>query len=171
MTQRWRIERLAATHDRSRFSSGSEPLDRYLAQQVTQDVRRRLTSAFVAIDIATAALAGYCTLAATSLPLLDLPDAMRRKLPRYPAVPAIRLGRLAVDHQWRGRGLGAALLADALASVLASDIAASAMVVDAIDTDAQAFWRHHGFSPLTDEPARLFLPLATARASLNRQAR
>jgi hypothetical protein len=77
---------------------------------VTQDVRRRATACYVAADAATSRIAGYYTLAAGGVLLSDLPDALTKRLPRYPSVPVARLGRLAVDAAYRGRKLGAALL-------------------------------------------------------------
>jgi predicted GNAT family N-acyltransferase len=108
-------------------------------------------------------VAGYYTLAAASVLLADLPDATAKKLPRYPSVPAIRMGRLAVDQGFKGRGLGGALLADALERAARSEIAAFAFVVDAKDDTAAAFYVHHGFIALPDTPSTLFLPLATVR--------
>ena len=107
-------------------------------------------------------IAGYYTLAAASVPLTDLPSSAAKKLPRYPLVPAVRMGRLAVDRDFKGRGLGGALLADALSRASNSDIAAYALLVDAKDEKAATFYRHHGFILLPNSPLTLFLPLATA---------
>ncbi len=74
-------------------------------------------------------IAGYYTLASASISLADLPADVAKKLPRYPAVPAVRLGRLTVDQAFQGRGVGGVLLAEALARALRADIAAYAMVV------------------------------------------
>ena len=159
---------LDATHDRTTFNSGSEPLDRYLREQVTQDVRRRVAACFVALA-GGQRLAGYYTLASASLLLADLPASIGRKLPRYPTVPAVRMGRLAVDQAFKGQGLGGALLADALDRAARSEIAAHALMVDAKDEAAVAFYRHHGFIALPDSPRTLFLPLATVLRSQNLQ--
>jgi predicted GNAT family N-acyltransferase len=96
--------------------------------------------------------------------LPDLPVAIARKLPRYPSVPTVRMGRLAVDQDFKGQGLGGALLADALARAARAEIAANALLVDAKDDSAAAFYRHHGFIALPETPLSLFLPLATVRA-------
>ncbi len=163
MVTRFDIETLSAKHDRSKFDCGSDPLDRYFTQQVTQDIRRRVTACFVAVSSA-GAIAGYYALASASVPLAELPPETARKLPRYPSVPAVRMGRLAVDRQFKGQGLGAVLLADALTRALCSDIAAFALIVDANDDAAAAFYRHHGFIAFGDNPRTLFLPLATVKA-------
>ena len=159
---RFRIEALKAAHDRTTFSSGSAPLDAYFQNQLAQDIRRRVTACFVALD-AEQCIAGYFTLASASVLLADLPSSIGKKLPRYPSVPTVRLGRLAVDQRFKGLGLGAALLADALDRAIAAEIAAYALMVDAKDEPAAAFYRHHGFIALPDAPLTLFLPLATVR--------
>ncbi len=149
---------LNAEHDRSTFNSGSEPLDRYLREQVTQDFRRRVAACFVALADGQR-IAGYYTLASASLLLADLPASTGKKLPRYPTVPAVRIGRLAVNQAFQGQGLGSALLADALDRAASAEIAAYALMVDAKDEAAAAFYRHHGFIALPDAALTLFLPL------------
>ena len=155
---------LDASHDRATFQSDSPPLNRYLKEQATQDIRRRVAACFVALADERR-IAGYYTLASASLLLADLPASTGKKLPRYPTVPAIRMGRLAVDQAFKGQGLGGALLVDALDRSLRAEIAAFALVVDAKDAAAAAFYRHHGFMALPDSPLTLFLPLATALRS------
>lgn len=154
---------LTAAHDRSTFACGAEALDQYLRTQVTQDIRRRVTTCFLAVT-PDERIAGYYTLASASLVLAALPPDTVRRLPRYPSIPAVRLGRLAVDRDFRGKGLGSALLADALARAARSEIAAFAMTVDAKDEPALRFYVHHGFIPLPDSPTSLFLPLAAVRS-------
>ncbi len=160
----FRLAPLDTSYDRAGFASGSEPLDRYLREQVTQDVRRRVAACFVALADGQR-IAGYYTLASASLLLADLPSDIGKKLPRYPTVPAVRSGRLAVDQAFQGQGLGGALLADALDRAGRSEIAAYALVVDAKDEATAAFYGHHGFIVLPDSPMTLFLPLSTALAS------
>ena len=163
----FRVTLLDATHDRAAFSSGSEPLDGYFRRQVTQDIRRRVTACFVALT-REQRVAGYYTLASASMLLGDLPASMANKLPRYPSVPAVRLGRLAVDAVFKGQGLGGALLADAVNRTARSEIAAYALVVDAKDEAAAGFYRHHGFIALPEVPLTLFLPLAVASKIIHR---
>lgn len=158
----FRIAELRAGLDRALFNSGSAPLDRYFTQQVTQDIRRRIAACFVALT-PDDQVAGFYTLASASVLLAELPTTIRQKLPRYPSVPAVCKGRLAIDLKFRGRGLGAALLADALDRSTRSEIAAYALVVDAKDEQAAAFYSHHGFIALPDSPMKLFLPLKTVQ--------
>ena len=102
-----------------------------------------------------AKVAGYYTLAAAGIPLADMPAQLAKRLPRYPSVPVARLGRLAVDQAYRGRKLGSALLWDAIQRSLRSEVAVFALVVDAKDEQAEAFYRHHGFVPFGSQPRQL----------------
>jgi GNAT superfamily N-acetyltransferase len=145
---------------RADFDSGVEALDRYLKQQATQDIRRRVSNCFVALEGNT--IAGYYTFAATSISLPDLPDDISRRLPRYPLIPAALIGRLAVDRRFQGRGLGGALLADALIRAAKSDPAIFALVVEAKDDSAAAFYRRHLFRPFLGRPLKLFLTMSSA---------
>lgn len=148
------------SHNRSTFRSGTNHLDSYFHQQVTQDIRRKVTACFVALT-SKQRIAGYYTLAMASLLLDDQPMSIGKKLPRYPSLPAVRMGCLAVDQDFCGQGFGGALLADALSRASHSEIVAYAMLVDVKDEEAAAFYRYHGFIPLPNSPLTLFLPLKT----------
>ncbi|MFZ1104311.1 MAG: GNAT family N-acetyltransferase [Hyphomicrobiaceae bacterium] len=154
------FEALSPSHDRVGFKSGVEPLDRYFASQVTQDIRRRVSACFVAVERASRTVVGFYTIAASSIPLPDLAPAAAKKLPRYPLVPAVLVGRLAVALAHRGRGIGAGLVLDAVERALRSEIAAFAIVVDAKDDAAVAFYKRHGFVTFASAPMSLYLPLA-----------
>jgi GNAT superfamily N-acetyltransferase len=166
--RRYRIELLSSGHDRKAFTCGADALDRYIRVQASQDVRRRIATCFVALEEGSDVVAGFYTLAATSLVLADLPESQARKLPRYPAVPAILLGRLAVATEAKGQGLGAALLHDAIRRTDESKIGAYALVVDAKDDAAKAFYQHFGFISLPGRPLRLVLPMTTALRATGR---
>lgn len=154
------IESLGRRHDRAAFSCGLPELDRYLARQAGQDVRRRIARVFVCTAGETDAVLGFYTLSALSIDLTSLPDELSRKLPRHP-VPCALIGRLAVDRSAHGRGLGRMLLADAVKRTVAAGqtVAMHALIVDAANDDAKRFYERFGFAPLTDDPMRLFLPL------------
>ena len=167
MTQApFRFELLHNQHDRGAFRCDEEALDRYFQTQVTQDIRRRITNCFVAIEVATGHVAAYYTLAASSVPLLDLPPEEMKRLPRYPTVPAVRIGRLATHLKFQGRGLGSAMLMNAAHRTLQDAAAAYALLVDAKNDRAVAFYKHHGFRMLVSQPRTLFLPLVTAQKAL-----
>ena len=155
------VEPLGRQHDRAAFHCGSEALDRYLKQQARQDADKRVAAAFVAARPPDTRVLAYYTLSASVLTLADLPDELARKLPRYPQLPVTLLGRLAVDQSTKGQGLGEHLLLDALRRSLAhaDQIAAMAVVVDAKDEAAAAFYQHYGFLTLQAQPSRLFVPM------------
>ena len=157
----FRVEPLTTSHDRSSFSCGIEALDRYLREHAGQDQRRHLSTTFVLIDVAAGAVAGFCSLAASAVEPSRLPEQMAKRLPRRP-LPVTLIGRLAVDLRYRGRALGRRLLADALirAAVASRDIGAIAVIVDAKDDTARAFYERHGFQRFADDPMRLFMPMA-----------
>ena len=161
--QPYRIEPLGK-HDRKAFSCGSEPLDRYFKTQVTQDIRRRVAKCLVAIDVATGDFAGFYTLSAGSLALADLSAASQKALPRYPIVPAVLMGRLAVATQAQGRKLGTAMLGHAVEYVATGNIGAFGLIVDAKDDAAQRFYERHGFGAIKDR--QMVLPLETALMAL-----
>ncbi|KIZ41130.1 MULTISPECIES: GNAT family N-acetyltransferase [Rhodopseudomonas] len=165
MSAGFRIEALAAAHDRLSFCSGVEPLDRYLRELANQDIKRRISNCFVALDDA-GLIASYYSFAATSLPLTELSAEQTKRLPRYPLLPAGLIGRLAVDRRFRGQRLGGALIMDAAMRASRCDPAIFALIVDAKDDSAVRFYEHYQFRRFTSRPQSLFLPVATALQAL-----
>jgi len=159
----FRFEVLSGDHAPASFRCGEEALDRYLRQFTGQDMKRRVATVFVLVDNTNGRLVGFYTLSSFSVRPSGLPEDAQKRLPRYPEVPAVLLGRLARDETYRGRGCGALLLVDALRRALAttSQVAAFAVVVDAKTDTAAAFYRRFGFTPFQDTPARWFLPMRT----------
>jgi len=158
----YRIEPLGASHNRAAFHSGVPELDRYLHHQAGQDAKRKVAAPFVMVNNSGSVL-GYYTLSAYSVQLGKLPEAIARKLPRYPLLPATLLGRLAVGSSWRGQNLGRFLLMDALHRSRRNtlEVASVGVVVEALDETARAFYLHHEFAQLQDHPNKLFLAMAT----------
>lgn len=156
----YRVEALGDKHRREEFTCGVAALDRYLQKQARQDVSKGVAATFV-ITPDGATIAGFYSLSATELKLRDLPDEFVKKLPRYPSMPATLLGRLAVSTEFRGQGLGESLLIDAMRRVLrtTSDVASTAIVVDAKDDSARQFYLRHDFVPLPDQQSRLVFRL------------
>jgi predicted GNAT family N-acyltransferase len=159
----FQIEALGKTHDRSAFDCGSPSLNRYLHQQARQDADKRVAAPFVLTLAPSRQVLGYYTLSASLVNANELPEATAKKLPRYPQLPVTLLGRLAVDQSMKGQGMGQFLLMDALRRSLqaATHIAAMAVLVDAKDEAAEAFYRHFSFICLQEQPRRLFLPMKT----------
>ena len=134
-----------------------------------QDDKRNVARVFVAVDRTRSnAIVGFYSLSAYTLTLDTLPEDLARRLPRYDAIPAALIGRLARSESVRRQGVGELLVADAIKRVLAADeaLAVFAVVVDAMNERARAFYSSFGFIPLPDTPRRLFLLTSTARAAL-----
>jgi GNAT superfamily N-acetyltransferase len=163
------IEPLGKQHDRAAFTSGQPDIDDWFRRRAGQDEQRNIARVFVAIDDKRAVI-GFYSLSSYTLTPHDLPVDLARKLPRYDAIPAARIGRLARDQRVRGQGVGELLLADAVRRILgaARSVAVFAIVVDAKDDTAALFYRRFGFQPFPLQPRRLFLPMSTALAALGR---
>jgi len=160
---------LGAGHARAAFSCGVDSLDRYLRERAGQDQRRGAAVCYVLTEADSARVIGYYTLSATSVRrLTDVPAALKRRLPRYPDVPATLLGCLAVDQTFQGSGMGEMLLADALRRVLLlrQELGVAGVVVDAEDEGVIAFYERFDFQRLGAGSKRLFLPLAAIESAL-----
>jgi GNAT superfamily N-acetyltransferase len=155
------ITALGKQHDRKSFDCGERSLNQYLHRYASQDIRRRINRVFVAsLPDAPQQVIGYYSLSAGSLDATDLPQILRRRLPRYP-VPVVLLGRLAVAEPHHGQGLGSILLADALQRIVQASqvMAINAVVVDALNDRAARFYRQFVFIPLPSQPLKQFLPM------------
>ena len=161
------IEPLRSNHNRQHFSCGVESLDGYLKKQAKQDIKRRIARVFIATKAGDSSntILGFYTLSTVAIELTQLPDELACKLPRHP-IPAALIGRLATSVSARGKGIGKMLLMDAIKRTLtvSEDIAIYAMVVDAIDEQAERFYEQYGFSRLAVDGRRLFLPLKSFSA-------
>lgn len=163
------ISPLGKSHDRKSFDCGEHSLNDYLQQYANQDIKRRINKVFVASKPnAPQEVIGYYGLSAGSLDANDLPEGLRRRLPRYP-VPVVLLGRLAVSRYHQGQGLGSILLADALQRIVQASqvMAVYAVVVDALDDRAAEFYQQFGFIPLPSQSLKLFLPMDSIAALLD----
>lgn len=151
----------ATRHDRAGFHCGVPALDAYLHKFALQQGAKGLNASFVLIDDAQPRnILGYYTLSAAQIGAAQLSEAERKKLPRYP-VPCFRLGRLARSLKSRGTGIGAMLLGLAVDRCLKArlHVGAYALLVDAKDDQAQAFYQRYGFIACADSPLTLYLPL------------
>lgn len=156
-------EPLNSTHEKSAFACGKEMLDDYLHKQANQDVKRKLSACFVIRDGQTDLIKGYYTLSNNSIPLEVIPDEIRKKLPKsYKTIPTTLLGRLAIDHNYQGQGIGKLLLIDALkrSYELSKSIGSFAVIVDPLDSEAERFYEKYGFIKLPDSK-KMFLPIKT----------
>lgn len=162
------IEPLASHHDRVAFSCGQPDLDEWFRRRASQDERRNVARVFVAVDDRVGVV-GFYSLSPYTLALLDPSAEIAKSLPRYDAIPAARIGRLARDERVRGQGIGELLLADAVRRILGAvrSVTVFAIVVDTRDRRAAEFYRGLGFRPLPNRPLRLFMPTSVAAAALD----
>ena len=154
---------LGKQHDRKRFDCGVSVLNDYLARVASQDVKRKAAAVFVmSLTNDKNRIAGFYTLCSTSVELSELPPTLAKRLPRYPEVPGILIGRLARDRAFPG--VGGLLIADALLRCvrIAGEVAATLIVVDAKDESARGFYAKQGFLELPNITSRMFLPISTA---------
>lgn len=158
----YRIRALDDEVDTAGFRCGEAALDEYLQRYARQDIKRGVARVFVATPVEQpGALMGFCSLSAASVDAEQLPESVRKRLPRYP-VPAALLGRLAVSEAAQGQGLGSILLVDACkrVAVASQTLAVAAIIVDAKSPAAAAFYQHFGFVELPGRAGRWMLPRA-----------
>jgi GNAT superfamily N-acetyltransferase len=155
-----------ARHDTAGFACGDERLDTWLRAYASQNERRDAARTFVIADKADRVL-GYYTLVAAQLDHAGATAAVRRGMSKRFPIPVVLLARLAIDGSQQGRGLGAALLADAMRRAVraADEVGIRAVLVDAIDDRAAAFYERFGFEPLAGDPLTLMATVAQMRAA------
>lgn len=147
---------------RDGFACGVAALDEFLARRAGQQQRKGFGKTYVALVGPDDAIAGFVTVSAGQVATTQL--SPESKLPRHPA-PVLRIGRLAVDKRFQGQGIGRELLAFALHLALefSERVGLHAVVVDAKNDKAAAFYRRLGFRPTLDNALCLYLPLAVLR--------
>lgn len=156
-------ERLGPDHDLDEFSCGEPELDSWLRESARRNERNDVSRTFVVCR--GQRVVGYYTLAASAVVRAEAPKPLQRNAPT--SIPVILLGRLAVDEQEQGSGLGRFLLRDAfLRSLRAGDeIGARAVLVDALTDDAAAFYRRYGFVASPWNERMLFLAMKAIPAA------
>jgi predicted N-acetyltransferase YhbS len=156
---------LTKDHDRNSFDCGVPALNDYLKKYALQNQKKHAARTYVATRANR--IVGYYSLAYGSVSLEEAPQSVRSGLPRHP-IPVILLARLAVDSSEKGRGLGAALLKDALLrTIQAAEIAGlRAIVVHAKDDSATRFYEKFGFKSSPIDAHHLFLKLSDILSSL-----
>jgi predicted GNAT family N-acyltransferase len=148
-------------HDRSKFCCGETSLDNYIQKNASQDLKNRVASVFVLVDTPANAVLAYYTLSAYTITASDLSADLSKRLPQYPLLPATLLGRLAVDLNHRGKGLGELLLLDALNRSLQASrqVASLAVIAESLHDTAARFYLKYGFQRFNDRPEKLYLPM------------
>ncbi len=157
---------IEATDNTAGFDSGEESLDRYLADRALTNHLADLGRCYVCVDGDTDKVLGYYTLSAVAVEHADLPGKVRRNAPN--PVPAVLMGRLAIDTQAQGSGLGRFLVRDAILSTLAAAnrIGVRILLVHALHEPAATFYEKLGFKRSPTDQLHLYVLLADARKSL-----
>ena len=155
-----RVELLATHHQRQGFDCGEPALNLFLQNQAGQLARRGFAKTYVVVADNGTAVAGFVCVSAAQVEAVQLPANL--KLPRYP-VPALRIGRLAVDVHYQRQGIGQLLMGFALQLALdfSNQIGLYAVLIDAKDARAKGFFETLGFKSTLDNPLSLYLPLST----------
>ena len=159
------IELLAAHHQRAGFDCGEPALNEFLQRQAGQLGRKGFGKTYVALAAGGLVVAGFVTLSAGQVQTQCLPAHL--KLPRYP-VPILRIGRLAVDSRAQGQGTGRQLMAFALQLALdfSKSVGLYAVMMDAKDDKARAYYQAMGFTSTLDDPLCLYLPLSVLEKAI-----
>jgi|ERR1017187_857963 GNAT superfamily N-acetyltransferase len=168
------IRRLAEHDEVENFDCGDQPLNNYLQRYAwTNQEKISIGVSYVAVDEdAPRTVLGYFTLAMASVPRDTFPKKYVRGLPPYD-LPLILLARLAVDHRFSGRGLGHALISEALRiSMRVSDEVGCRCIITDAYRDRVSWYSRYGFVPIDGAaatgPQRMFLDVRTLRAALLR---
>ena len=164
----WSISLLSKHHHRANFDCGDDELNNYLKYYAGQHIKQHMSKTFVAspIDCIEQVL-GFYALSAGHIVFEELLSQWQKKLPRYP-IPIARIGRLAINQQHQGEGIGEYLLMDALyrCASLIEQIGLVGVVVDAKHESAKAFYQKFGFVELTYSPLTLVLPITNILDSI-----
>jgi GNAT superfamily N-acetyltransferase len=162
---RWCVEPFdSGRHVRTGFDCGVPVLDEWLLSRAGQYERRDLARVYVLVSPGDPTVRGYYALSSHAVTFDALPSDQAKGLPRI-NVPAVLIGRLAVNKSMQGQGLGEFLLIDALrrAEYLSDKVGVRAVEVHALDDTARRFYERYGFLSLLDDPQHLFLPLHVIR--------
>ncbi len=150
---------LTEAHDSSTFDSGEPVLDDWLRRRAWDNLLMAASRTYVVCPEGSERIVGYFALSMGQILAQEATGSMRRNMPKH--IPAIVLGRLAIDRAWQGKGLGRALLADAVRRSLRAsrEVSARLVIVHAISPAAEGFYLHHGFTRLPVEAPTLALDL------------
>jgi GNAT superfamily N-acetyltransferase len=157
-------EKLTQAHDLSQFQCGEPELDDWLKRRAFQNEETGASRTYVILS--GPQVVGYYALAAGSAAHANAPGRVRRNMPN--PVPVMVIGRLAIDLRYQGRGIGSALLKDAvLRTAQAAEIAGiRAVLVHAISESAKRFYEKRGFTSSPVDPMTLMITLADAASAL-----
>ncbi|SDT07224.1 GNAT family N-acetyltransferase [Microterricola viridarii] len=152
--------------DYSSFDCGELTLDEWVRTRALKNEKTGASRTFVSIEAASGRVAGYYCLSASSLGHEEATSSLRRNMPS--PIPVILIGRLAVDAEFRGLGLGVSLLQDAILKGIEASriVGARALVVHAISASAEQFYLKFGFTLVPDSARVMFVTVADAEATI-----
>lgn len=159
----WIFLPLDGSVNRDNFDCGNSDLNEYLKKYARQNHRKGIATTFIAIpENENRDVVGYYSVSMAEIKRESLPETYRKGLPRYP-LPAMKIGKLAVDKTMQGRGLGKVLLMECFKKAvrLSSEVGIFAVAVDAFDEEAKAFYLKYGLIALEDNQLSLFIPMKT----------
>lgn len=161
----FRIEPIRREHKTKAFDCGEADLNSFLSRFALKNDKNDLGRTYVAVRPGEFDVVGYYTLSSGTVTFEQLPPEF--KLPKYP-IPTIHMGRLATDLTVQGRGLGEAMLFDALgkAALVSEKIGIRAVELIALNQKAKDFYLRYGFQELADDPMRLYMAIETLREAV-----
>lgn len=155
-------------NSRNYFDCGEPALDTYLAQTALQHEKKGLAKVFCMTDGNT--IIAYYALSLTQLHLdgAVVPLMKKKGLPTGMPLPALRLGRLAVDTKYQRRGIGGKLMVDVFYRTknVAANVGCIGLIVDAKDEQAAAFYISFGFEAFPEKPLLLYIDISSIRLAL-----
>lgn len=154
---------------RKDFDCGIDELNTYLRQFAVPNDKKNIGKTFVAVEKSnTDKPIGYYTVSMAQILINELPEAIKKGLPRYP-IPAMRIGKLAIGLETQGKKIGALLLKDALlrAVNISSQVALHFVVVDALNEKAKSFYLKYGFTAFEENPLTLVISLETIKVAIS----
>ncbi len=168
--EKWRFLPIEKKYQKTHFDCGYESLNSYLNKYARQNHIKGIAKTFVALSANKEDLKikGYYTISASIIEFQSLPENYQKRLPNYP-IPTLLIGKLAVDNNSKGQGLGTELLINALEKSLrlSSEIGIFAVRVDSLDLKAKNFYLNHEFIPFQDQELSLFLPISIIQDLFN----
>jgi ribosomal protein S18 acetylase RimI-like enzyme len=166
-----RIEPLdRQNHDRAAFSCGVDRLDNFLKNTAARQADEDFTKVYVVLGSPSNRVLGYYSISAHVIDVRTLPEKDRKRMPRYPAIPAIYISMIAVDTTVQNRGLGTFLMADAFkrCASVADQIGTHFIVLDALNENAARMYRRQGFHdvPTSGPELRMLITMTKVRKAI-----
>lgn len=161
-----------ASHDRTSFDCDVEVLNSYLRDRAVAYAEKDISKTYVAVPKASNEVLGFCAVAATSIQRTQLSRTLQRRVGKYEQVPAILIGKMAVQKALQRQGIGSSLLIYLLrlADALSRKVGIALVILEARNEDAKRLYKRHGFRELPQAPLQLFISMREIRNFLSQVA-